>query len=127
MSDRPANAGPLAYAAPQHFLYFLPLLQGQGSLRPTLGPRLRIGSTASRAMISRNRRRSSPSNPGDPSAVELSWSGAHDAFEVYRGVSAQKVLDPTNLFTQTFLCAVSDDRALASNIIFYNVIPQSQN
>ena len=23
--------------APQHFLYFLPLPQGQGSLRPTLG------------------------------------------------------------------------------------------
>ena len=29
----------------QHFLYFLPLPQGQGSLRPTRGPRLRIGST----------------------------------------------------------------------------------
>ncbi len=66
-------------------------------------------------------------NPADPSAVELSWSGAHDAFEVYRAVSAQNVLDPTNLFTQTSSCAVSDDRALASNIIFYNVIPQSQN
>src|SRR5271165_4149716 len=25
--------------APQHFLYFLPLPQGQGSLRPTLSPR----------------------------------------------------------------------------------------
>ena len=29
---------------PQQFLYFLPLPQGQGSLRPTLGPLLRMGS-----------------------------------------------------------------------------------
>ena len=30
---------PATYAAtPQHFLYFLPLPHGQGSLRPTLGP-----------------------------------------------------------------------------------------
>ena len=35
--------------APQHFLYFLPLPHGQGSLRPTLGSVRMTGSGAGRA------------------------------------------------------------------------------
>ena len=32
------NGRKIAYSAPWHFLYFLPLPQGQGSLRPTFSP-----------------------------------------------------------------------------------------
>src|SRR5437870_4571759 len=41
------------YPFPQHCLYFLPLLHGQGSLRPTLGPARtgRAFSTAAAASL----------------------------------------------------------------------------
>jgi hypothetical protein len=35
----------------QHCLYFLPLPQGHGSLRPTRGPTLRIGSSFCSASV----------------------------------------------------------------------------
>src|SRR5690606_31632478 len=38
----PETSSEPPHAAPQHFLYFLPLPQGQGSLRPTLRVVLRI-------------------------------------------------------------------------------------
>src|SRR5580698_5355696 len=43
--SQPSAVSQLYSLAPWHFLYFLPLPHGHGSLRPTLGPRLWIGST----------------------------------------------------------------------------------
>jgi hypothetical protein len=40
-SGRASQRGYGAVQAPQHFLYFLPLPQGQASLRPTFGPSCR--------------------------------------------------------------------------------------
>ena len=40
-TGRPMSKNVVAAQAPQHFLYFFPLPQGQGSLRPILGPVLR--------------------------------------------------------------------------------------
>ena len=60
---------------------------------------------------------------GDPSVVDLSWSGADDVFQLFRSASPVNLVDsPENLYLETSLCDAIDDRASASNLLFYLVV-----
>jgi hypothetical protein len=62
---------------------------------------------------------------GDPSVVQLSWSGADDLFQVFRSLTPDNVLDPINLDGETAACAAADSQAGTADLIFYKIIAGS--
>lgn len=63
-------------------------------------------------------------NAVDPGSVDLTWTGASIQFQTYRAFSPQDVLNPMNLYSEPFACAMTDGRAIDSDIIFYKVVPK---
>jgi hypothetical protein len=60
-----------------------------------------------------------------PPRIELFWTGAAEAFEIYSSTAADDVLAPQNLADVVFDCETTD--ALGGppgQIIFYNVVSQ---
>jgi len=53
--------------------------------------------------------------------IDLTWSGATQAFEVYRGPAIETLLDPANLYDMTTTCSSTDDLPLPGSIVFYRV------
>ena len=60
----------------------------------------------------------------DPLDIDLSWSGAEPAFQVYRAFTPADVLNPGNLDRETSVCSATDTLASQSDLMFYNVIPK---
>jgi hypothetical protein len=62
-------------------------------------------------------------DPGDPSAVALSWSGSAGVFEVFRAAAPHTVATPPNSLTLTPSCGVSDAPPAGNRITYYVVVP----
>jgi len=59
---------------------------------------------------------------GDPSTIDLIWSGADSSFAVYRSADAATVLNPENLFLEVPVCQATDLVTGTPNLVFYNVV-----
>lgn len=62
-------------------------------------------------------------NAGDPSHVDLEWSGQSTAFRIYRSTSPIFVMQASNLLRETSQCTDTDDLAGTHSILFYRVAP----
>ena len=60
-----------------------------------------------------------------PGAAHLSWSGVEERFEVFRGSSAEGLVDPANLYQQTASCGTIDGEPAVGGIVFYRVMAAS--
>jgi hypothetical protein len=60
-------------------------------------------------------------NPGDPQAVDLTWSGNAPTFQVFRDYTPQNLVSLANLERVTALCSATDALAFQSNVVYYDV------
>ena len=60
----------------------------------------------------------------DPRDVELTWTGADPAFQVYRASSPSELSSILNLYEETDRCGFRDTYAHQEPIVFYLVLPR---
>lgn len=58
-----------------------------------------------------------------PLAIELSWSGTDEAFDVRRAFDAGTIGDPGSLYETVGACGAEDASPTDSDLIFYLVLP----
>ena len=63
-------------------------------------------------------------NETNATDLDLSWTGSADTFEIYRDFSPVAVVAPGNLYLEATDCSTIESDALASDVIFYRIVPK---
>ena len=61
-------------------------------------------------------------NLSDTDAIDLQWTGSDDAFQIFRDVAPQDLLNPANFIHETVTCSATNLMTPSADVIFYKVV-----